>query len=78
MLDRYDPRWGEDLRDQDHDRDLSQGSRGGSSDSRERAAVDPRDVFTKDLTLPRGPERQRVRVRPRSPTAWLRVAHACD
>lgn len=50
-------------RDDDYGRELSQGSRGGSSDSRERPVIDPRDVFTKDLDLPRGPERQRVRVR---------------
>jgi hypothetical protein len=31
------------------------------SDPRERASLDPRDVFMKDLNLPRGPERQRVR-----------------
>ena len=59
----FDPRWSSDPRDHDYGRELSQGSRGGSSVSRERAAIDPRDVFMKDLDLPRGPERQRVRVR---------------
>ena len=59
----FDPRWPEDPREHDHGSELSQGSRGGSSDSRDRAVIDPRDVFTKDLNLPRGPERQRVRAR---------------
>ena len=60
----FDPRWTDDPRDRDdRGRELSQGSRGGSSDSRERAVIDPRDVFTKDLDLPRGPDRQRVRAR---------------
>jgi len=61
----FDPRWPDDARDRDRDqgRELSQGSRGGSSDPRERAALDPRDVFMKDLDLPRGPDRERVRVR---------------
>ena len=61
----FDPRWPDDARDRDRDqgRELSQGSRGGSSDPRERASLDPRDVFMKDLDLPRGPDRERVRVR---------------
>jgi hypothetical protein len=59
----FDPRWPDDPRDRDGGRELSQGSRGGSSDSRERASLEPRDVFMKDLDLPRGPERERVRVR---------------
>ena len=59
----FDPRWPDDPREHDHGRELSQGSRGGSSDSRDRAVIDPRDVFTRDLNLPRGPERQRVRAR---------------
>jgi hypothetical protein len=59
----FDPRWPDDPRESDHGRELSQGSRGGSSDSRERAVIDPRNVFTKDLDLSRGPERQRVRAR---------------
>jgi hypothetical protein len=59
----YDPRWGKDPRDRDHGRELNQGSRGGVSDSRDRASLDPRDVFMRDLDLPRGPERERVRTR---------------
>lgn len=59
----FDPRWSDDPRDRDQGRELSQGSRGGISDPRERTALDPRDVFMKDLDLPRGPERERVRVR---------------
>jgi hypothetical protein len=59
-----DPRWGDDPRSLDDSaRDLSRGSRGGVSDPRDRASVDSRDVFMKDLDLPRGPERDRVRAR---------------
>ncbi len=43
-----------------YDRELSQGSRGGLSNPRERERLDIRDVFTRDLELPRGPERERV------------------
>ena len=57
----FDPRSIDDSRDRDHyGRELSQGSRGGLSNPRERAALEPRDVFTRDLELPRGRERQRV------------------
>jgi hypothetical protein len=43
-----DPRWGDDPRSlDDNARDLSRGSRGGVSDPRDRASVDPRDVFMK-------------------------------
>jgi hypothetical protein len=59
----YDPRWDDDPRDRDHGRELNQGSRGGVSDPRDRTSVDPRDVFMKDLDLPRGPERWPVRAR---------------
>jgi hypothetical protein len=59
----YDPRWGDDPRDRDHGRKFDQGSRGGVSDSRDRASLDPPDVFMRDLDLPRGPERDRVRSR---------------
>jgi len=59
----FDPRSFDDPRDDGYGRELSQGSRGGMSDPRERASLDPRDVFMKDLDLPRGPERERVRVR---------------
>ena len=59
MLDRYDPRWG-DARDRGESRDIGRGGRGGgqSFDTRSR---DARDVFTQDLDLPRGQERQMVR-----------------
>jgi DNA-binding PadR family transcriptional regulator len=63
-----DPRSYHDPRDDAYGRELSQGSRGGISDPRERASLDPRDVFMKDLDLPRGPERERVRVRDRHVT----------
>jgi hypothetical protein len=65
----FDPRWNDDPRDDDHrddlrreesGRELNQGSRGVSSDPLERDARDPRDVFTRDLDLPRGPNRERV------------------
>lgn len=60
-----DPRSFDDARDRDRDRggELNQGSRGGTSDSREHPSRDPREVFTRDLDLPRGPTRERVRVR---------------
>jgi DNA-binding MarR family transcriptional regulator len=53
-----DPRPDEPERD-----DLSRGSRGGSDESRPSPADDPRDVFSRDLDLPRGPTRERVVVR---------------
>jgi hypothetical protein len=57
----FDPRWTDDPRDRDDDgRELSRGSRGGLSNPRDRERLEPRDVFTRDLDLPRGPERQRV------------------
>ena len=57
----FDPRWNDDPRDRDDDgRELSQGSRGVPSDPLERDARDQRDVFTRDLDLPRGPNRERV------------------
>ena len=58
----FDPRWPDDPRDDDRERDLSRGSRGGS-DSRYREAVDPRDVFMSQVYLPRGLERERVEFR---------------
>jgi hypothetical protein len=67
----FDPRWSDDPRDRDdyglrsealakEGRELSQGSRGGLSNPREREPLDARDVFTRDLELPRGRERERV------------------
>lgn len=57
----FDPRWDDDPRDRDEgSRDLSRGSRGGSSDPRERDRVDPRDVFVEHVDLPRGLEREHV------------------
>src|SRR6516162_7863601 len=51
MLDR-DARWADDPRERDDDpRDR---------DVRERDRTDPRDVFLRELDLPRGPERERV------------------
>ena len=56
-----DPRSIDELRERDdRGRELSQGSRGGLSNPRERERLDPRDVFARDLQLPRGVERQRV------------------
>jgi hypothetical protein len=34
-----DPRWPDEPRDRDHSRELNQGSRGGVSDSRDRASL---------------------------------------
>ena len=65
MWDRYDPRSTDD-RDRGDTADRNRGSRGGSSER--GAAVDDRDhrdVFTKDLDLPRGRERRPVRERDR-------------
>ena len=95
----FDPRWNDDPRDDDHrddlrreesGRELNQGSRGVSSDPLERDARDPRDVFTRDLDLPRGPNRERVWFREHSvllrgsesralaTTGAFRVVHADD
>ena len=57
----FDPRWTDDARDRDdRGRELCQGSRGGLSNPRERERLHPRDVFTRDLELPRGQARERV------------------
>ena len=57
----FDARWSDDPRDRDdYGRELNQGSRGGLSNPREREPLDVRDVFTRDLELPRGRERERV------------------
>lgn len=64
MLDRYDPRSSSD-RDGDDFSDRSRGSRGGSSERDHADDRDPREVFTKDLDLPRGRERRPVRERDR-------------
>lgn len=65
MLDRYDPR-DDDARDdgRDRGRDLDRGGRGGGS-APERRERGPRDVFTRDLDLPDGRERERARDRDR-------------
>jgi hypothetical protein len=63
MWDRYEPR--SDDRDRGGSWDRSVGSRGGSSDHDRNEERDLRDVFTKDLDLPRGRERQPVRERER-------------
>jgi hypothetical protein len=62
MWDRYDLRSSTD-RDRDDCGDRNHGSRGGSSERDHAADLDPRDVFTKDLDLPRGRERRPVRDR---------------
>ena len=95
----FDPRWNDDPRDdnrrddsrrEESGRELNQGSRGVSSDPLERDARDPRDVFTRDLDLPRGPNRERVWFREHSvllrgsesralaTTGAFRVVHADD
>ena len=42
--------------------DLARGWRGGSDDERPSPADESRDVFSRELDLPRGPSRERVRV----------------
>jgi hypothetical protein len=64
MWDRYDPR-SSDGRERDDLGDRSRGSRGGGTDRDQSGDRDPRDVFTKDLDLPRGRERRPVRERDR-------------
>lgn len=64
MWDRYDPRSSDD-RDRDDFGDRNRGSRGGSSERDHAADRDPRDVFTRDLDLPRCRERRPVRDRDR-------------
>jgi hypothetical protein len=64
MWDRYDPRSGDD-RDRGGSWDRSLGGRGGASDRERSEERDPRDVFTKDLDLPRGRERRPVNERDR-------------
>jgi hypothetical protein len=57
-----------DPRDVDRDRPaLSRGSRAGSPDVSERGSTsDPRETLTRDLNLPRGHSRERVRVHERN------------
>ena len=64
MWDRYDPRSTED-RDRGGSRDRSRGGRGGTSERDRNVQLDPREVFTKDLNLPRGRQRELVRERER-------------
>ena len=62
MFDRYDPR-SDDRRERGDSWERSFGSRSGTS---ERDRDDhPRDVFTRDLDLPRGRDREHVRNRDR-------------
>ncbi len=64
MFDRYDPR-SDDGRDRGYFWDRSLGSRGATSDRNWNDEREPRDVFTKDVDLPRGRERRPVRERDR-------------
>src|SRR5690606_25267091 len=59
MFDRYDPR--DDARDRSGS--LDRGGRAG--DATHRLDRNPREVFTRDLDLPRGRDRERVRDRDR-------------
>jgi hypothetical protein len=61
---RYDPRSVND-RDRCDIGDRSRGARGGTSVREHLEERDPRDVFTKDLELPRSRERRPVRERDR-------------
>ena len=75
----FDPRSIDDSRDRDVDgRELNQGSRGGLSNPRERERLDPRDVFTRDLELPRGHARERVWARDSDVTLTRRASTFCD
>jgi hypothetical protein len=60
MWDRYDARSRDD-RDRGDNDDRSRGSRGGTSERGHLHDRDPRDVFARDLDLPRGRERRPVR-----------------
>ncbi len=64
MLDRYDPRSDDDGRNRGDSWDRSFGSR-GSTDRDRHESRDPRDVFTRDLDLPRERDRRPVRARNR-------------
>jgi hypothetical protein len=63
MWDRFEPR--DDDRDRDSAWDRSLGGRGSTSDRNWNDERDPRDVFTRDIDLPRGRERRPVRDRDR-------------
>src|SRR6266851_2362959 len=63
MWDGYDPR--SDDRNRGGSWDRSLGSRGTTSDRDRNEERDPRDVFTRDLELPRGRDRRPVRERER-------------
>ena len=63
MWDRYDSR--DDDRDRCSAWDRDVGGRGSTSDRDRDKERDPRDVFMKDLDLPRGSERRPVRERDR-------------
>jgi hypothetical protein len=75
MFDRYDPRWGDDPRDRDVERpDISRGSRAGGDPREPHRRVDPREVFTEQLRLPRGDARERVDMPERAYDLRARVA----
>jgi hypothetical protein len=61
-MDRYDPR---EVRDRANQWIREFGSRGVASERDRDVERDPRDVFTKDVDLPRGRERRPVRERDR-------------
>jgi len=58
MIRDFDPRPDEPDRP-----DLGRGGRSGSGDERPSPSDDSRDVFSRSLELPRGPTRERVRIR---------------
>jgi hypothetical protein len=61
-MDRYDPR---DAGDREGSWDRGLGSRGGTSERDRNDDREPRDIFTRNLDLPRGRERRPVRERER-------------
>ena len=74
-----DPRWGDSRDRNDDSRNLSRGGR-APLDVRDRASDDPRDVFMRDLNLPRGPERERIHDRDREllRRRWKRLDRQTD
>jgi hypothetical protein len=70
----YDPRW-DDGRDRGGSWDRSRGRRGGTSERDWESEHDRSDVFTKDLDLPRGPDRELVHERER--TYEINGAESC-
>jgi hypothetical protein len=74
----FDPRWPDDPRDDEHNRDLSRGSRGSSDDRDSGRDLDPRDVFMSQVDLPRGLEREHVFEHDHIPSTCVNAADRID